>query len=467
MKIQMAMKKSLICSLLVLAFAGATYAQLSIRKFSLGYSQWNRAYDGSDERVFFSSAYNPAVDFTQKSGMPTVSGELQLYKGLGLEGRLGLWKHTFENSFEFGDDQISERISQRIIPGTVNILYNAEITPRLNFYGGIGVTRYFLQEKVERKVTPGAGSIDPTTFTGNNYGWNNQLGIEYWFSGNFGVAIEGRQHYGKYDKSYIPVTDGAPVTTTIDLRGLEVGVSLRYRLTGKKKEKKDSGADSPELQKATDDASNKPQEDTGTVKQEPVSNLPEVVFETKPDAPSDGQQTPAQNQPAAEKSGPAKSTQSAGAASAEPCPPAGSILTSPGDPIPLNQAPISKDYPTPGADQIPSIFKAGITEFPLGSDDLGQTEVTMLDETAAFLKKYGQYNVILYGHACDIGTPERNYGISLKRADKARTLLINRGIDAGRIAIVGMGAQQPKVPNTSEENRRINRRIEVFKFIAR
>jgi outer membrane protein OmpA-like peptidoglycan-associated protein len=103
----------------------------------------------------------------------------------------------------------------------------------------------------------------------------------------------------------------------------------------------------------------------------------------------------------------------------------------------------------------------------MGSEKLGQNELNMMEETVMFLKNFPQYNVIIYGHACDIGTTERNYIISLKRADEARTLLIRRGIEAGRIAIVGMGSDQPKVPNTSEENRMINRRIEVFKFIAR
>ena len=135
--------------------------------------------------------------------------------------------------------------------------------------------------------------------------------------------------------------------------------------------------------------------------------------------------------------------------------------------MPLNQVPISNTYPVPAENQVPNLFKGAPTAFPLGSDQLGNNEVSMLNETAAFLKKFGQYNVIIYGHACDIGTKERNYSVSLNRANQARTLLINQGIEANRIAIVGMGAEQPKVPNTSEENRRINRRIEIFKFIAR
>ena len=461
------MKFKFLLLIIIFFSAGETFAQLGISKFSIGYSQWNRTYDGSDEQVFFSTSYYPEVDFKQKAGMPTISGELQLYKGLGLEGRLGLWKHTFQKDFKFQDDDITESITQRIIPASLNLVFNTEVTPWLSLYAGAGMNRYFLQETSERKVSPGTGSISPQTFTGNNYGWNNKLGAEFWFSGNFGLAIEGRYHFGKYNKSLVPGAGEAPVSYSIDLSGLEIGASLKYRLAPRSKKSKVSAAEPVSVAPVSKNQEEK-QEGSQVLIGTPVQPAPskievkqevlessEAINETPaPDAAA----APVSNQPAAAR--PVESTAASQPRSA-------AVIKNDGDPIPLNQTPISSAYPQPSSNQVPSLLKGAQTRFVMGSEKLGQNELSMMEETVMFLKNFPQYNVIIYGHACDIGTPERNYIISLKRADEARTLLIRRGIEAGRIAIVGMGSDQPKVPNTSEENRMINRRIEVYKFIAR
>jgi len=460
------MKFKYLLPLVILFSAGQAFAQLGISKFSIGYSQWNRTYDGSDERVFFSTQYNPEVDFKQKAGMPTVSGELRLYKGLGLEGRLGFWKYNFQKDFKFKDDDITESINQRIIPASLNLVFNTDVTPWLSLYAGAGMNRYFLQETVERKVSPGTGSIEPQTFTGNNYGWNNKLGAEFWFSGNFGLAIEGRYHFGKYNKSLVPGAGETPVSYAIDLSGLEIGASLKYRLAPRSKKSKATTSEPVSAAPVTKNEEEK-QEGSQVLIGTPVQPAPSKI-EVKQEAVESTQaisETPApaaapvSNQPAAVR--PAEST------SANSQPRSAAVLKNEGDPIPLNQTPLSSEYPQPSSNQVPALLKGAQTKFVMGSEKLGQNELSMMDETVMFLKNFPQYNVIIYGHACDIGTPERNYIISLKRADEARTLLIRRGIEAGRIAIVGMGSDQPKVPNTSEENRMINRRIEVFKFIAR
>lgn len=462
------MKSKYLLPLVLLFSAGQVFAQLGLSKFSIGYSQWNRTYDGTDERALFSTQYFSEVDFKQKAGMPTVSGELHLYKGLGLEGRLGLWKHTFQKDFKFEDDDITESISQRIIPASLNLVFNTEVTPWLSLYAGAGMNRYFLQETAERKVSPGPGSISPKTFTGNNYGWNNKLGAEFWFSENFGLGIEGRYHFGKYTKSLVPGAGEDPVAFSIDLSGLEVGASLKYRLTPRSKKSKVSVSE-PVIQTPVSKQNQEAkQEGSQVLIRTPAEPTPskiegkqEIVesAETVNEVPAPAAATPVSNQPAVVR--PAESA----IATAQPR--SASIIKSDGDPIPLNQTPISANFPQPAANQIPALLNGAPTKFVLGSEKLGANELTMIEETVIFLKNFPQYNVMIYGHACDIGSPEKNYIISLKRADEARTLLIRRGIEAGRIAIVGMGSDQPKVPNTSEENRMINRRIEVFKFIAR
>lgn len=468
------MKIKYLLPLLMLLCAVRGNAQLGISKFSIGYSQWNRTYDGADERAFFSTQYFSDVDFRQKAGMPTVSGELRLYKGLGLEGRMGLWKHEFRKDFKFQDDDISESISQRIIPASLNLVFNTEITSRITLYAGAGMNRYFLQETVERKVSPGEGSISPKTFIGNNYGWNNKLGIEFWLNSNFGLALEGRYHFGKYNKSLVPSEGADPVGYSIDLSGLEIGASIRYRLAPKTKKAKSDSYNSVDEATTIGRKKDQMQEGSQVLIGTPVKPAPSKI-EVKPEpvvVTETVEKTEAQN--AAPAAAPVVAPDSNQPAAVRPAetgaiaqPRSAAVIKNAGDPIPLNQTPISNAYPQPAANQVPALLNGAQTKFVLGSEKLGQSELNMMDETVVFLKNFPQYNVIIYGHACDIGTPERNYIISLKRADEARTLLIRRGIEAGRIAIVGMGSDQPKVPNTSEENRMINRRIEVFKFIAR
>jgi chemotaxis protein MotB len=54
-----------------------------------------------------------------------------------------------------------------------------------------------------------------------------------------------------------------------------------------------------------------------------------------------------------------------------------------------------------------------------------------------------------------------NKGLSKSRASVVARLLIEEGVDASRISIVGFGTNRPIVPNDSPENRDKNRRVEI------
>lgn len=71
--------------------------------------------------------------------------------------------------------------------------------------------------------------------------------------------------------------------------------------------------------------------------------------------------------------------------------------------------------------------------------------------------------VAVEGHTCDIGTAEYNMGLSQRRANAVKAYMVNQGIEKGRISTAGLGETRPAVPNTSSENRSLNRRAE-FKF---
>ncbi|HPS85489.1 MAG TPA: OmpA family protein [Spirochaetota bacterium] len=101
-------------------------------------------------------------------------------------------------------------------------------------------------------------------------------------------------------------------------------------------------------------------------------------------------------------------------------------------------------------------------EFGFGSSSLKKRGTKILDRVYQILEKYGSYNVVVEGHTDDIGDEEYNLKLSEKRALAVKNYLITKGTGEARLKYVGMGESSPFYPNTSEENRRRNRRVEFL-----
>lgn len=65
------------------------------------------------------------------------------------------------------------------------------------------------------------------------------------------------------------------------------------------------------------------------------------------------------------------------------------------------------------------------------------------------------------GHTDDVGKADYNLRLSNERAEAVKAWLVAHGIEGGRIAARGYGDTRPLVPNTSDENRFKNRRVEL------
>lgn len=70
------------------------------------------------------------------------------------------------------------------------------------------------------------------------------------------------------------------------------------------------------------------------------------------------------------------------------------------------------------------------------------------------------------GHTDNRGTSEYNKKLSKDRAQAVVDYLIAKGIPSNRMTYAGYGFDKPVVPNTSEENMQLNRRVE-FKIISK
>ena len=106
-------------------------------------------------------------------------------------------------------------------------------------------------------------------------------------------------------------------------------------------------------------------------------------------------------------------------------------------------------------------------EKPIINYTISQTETAAmqrmeLDEKVAILKKYPDITFYIYGHTCNLGTDEINERVGMGRAENAKKYLISKGVDASRILnLYNKRDTEPLVPNSSEANRRINRRVQL------
>ncbi|MDJ1481860.1 OmpA family protein [Cytophagaceae bacterium YF14B1] len=107
-----------------------------------------------------------------------------------------------------------------------------------------------------------------------------------------------------------------------------------------------------------------------------------------------------------------------------------------------------------------------VVEEPMEFDKLGQTEIpesmkSHLDSVAAILLAHPELRVSIVGHTCDLGTEEVNLRVGKKRATLVANYLAQKGVGRNRMDVDSAGESQPLVPNTSEQNRRKNRRVEI------
>ncbi len=70
------------------------------------------------------------------------------------------------------------------------------------------------------------------------------------------------------------------------------------------------------------------------------------------------------------------------------------------------------------------------------------------------------------GHTCDIGTEENNCRLSWSRARTIYDRLVSEGIEPRALTMRGFGenTNTVRVPNTSEENRKLNRRVVLIAY---
>lgn len=99
-------------------------------------------------------------------------------------------------------------------------------------------------------------------------------------------------------------------------------------------------------------------------------------------------------------------------------------------------------------------------QFESNSYILTRSSFAELDKVVKLLEANPQLQIELSAHTDDIGTDDYNDKLSSKRGEAAMEYIIKKGIARARLTSVGYGKRRPLVPNDSDANRAINRRVE-------
>lgn len=103
--------------------------------------------------------------------------------------------------------------------------------------------------------------------------------------------------------------------------------------------------------------------------------------------------------------------------------------------------------------------------FASGRADLQESAKALLSQIAPDLLRFSG-DMVVEGHTDDrpvgLRSPfKSNWELSAARAFSVITYLIAQGADPTKISARGYGPYRPRAPNSSDENREMNRRIEI------
>jgi outer membrane protein OmpA-like peptidoglycan-associated protein len=84
-----------------------------------------------------------------------------------------------------------------------------------------------------------------------------------------------------------------------------------------------------------------------------------------------------------------------------------------------------------------------------------------LNNLEKFLRTNPSYKVKISGHSDNVGDDNYNKQLSFERANAIVEFLKRKKIDKDRLSCLGLGEDHPIATNTTEEGRRMNRRVEI------
>lgn len=103
--------------------------------------------------------------------------------------------------------------------------------------------------------------------------------------------------------------------------------------------------------------------------------------------------------------------------------------------------------------------------FATGSAAIDPSSATTLSQIGQMLQQHPDLRLEIDGHTDNVGSAASNMTLSDQRAALVKQYLVsNFQIDPARLASKGFGATKPVAPNTTEDGRAQNRRVELVKM---
>lgn len=98
--------------------------------------------------------------------------------------------------------------------------------------------------------------------------------------------------------------------------------------------------------------------------------------------------------------------------------------------------------------------------FDHGKHELRDESSAELQRLAQFLMANPDIRIELAGHTDNVGSDTDNLSLSQNRVNAVKEYLVRSGINAARLTAKGYGESRPIAPNTTEEGRQQNRRVD-------
>lgn len=99
-------------------------------------------------------------------------------------------------------------------------------------------------------------------------------------------------------------------------------------------------------------------------------------------------------------------------------------------------------------------------KFRTASDEIEAESTSVIDDLAGVLRNCASVKVEIAGHTDNVGAPEMNKDLSLRRAQSVAKALEGKGIAGDRMSAAGYGEERPVASNETAQGRAQNRRTE-------
>jgi OOP family OmpA-OmpF porin len=94
-------------------------------------------------------------------------------------------------------------------------------------------------------------------------------------------------------------------------------------------------------------------------------------------------------------------------------------------------------------------------------DITAETESTLREALAQPID-FSRFRFVVIGHTDSAGPPAYNDALSLRRSRAVHSLMVDLGVPADQITVLGRGEIEPAVPTDSDTIQKANRRVEVL-----